>query len=75
MGDIIDRAQRYEEFHRHQSLQAALRSRSAAPETPLDIDGVRFCLDCEEPLPPGRVAANPHAVRCVPCQTKEERRR
>lgn len=32
------------------------------------------CLDCEPPLSAGRLAANPHAVRCVDCQSDHDRR-
>jgi DnaK suppressor protein len=30
-----------------------------------------FCLNCEEPIPPKRLAALPWARYCVPCQEQE----
>jgi DnaK suppressor protein len=31
-----------------------------------------LCVDCEEPIPYGRLAAEPWALRCVACQAKRE---
>jgi phage/conjugal plasmid C-4 type zinc finger TraR family protein len=33
------------------------------------------CVDCDGPIPEGRLKAMPDAERCVPCQTKLDRRR
>jgi DnaK suppressor protein len=33
------------------------------------------CVDCEGAIPEGRLVAMPDAERCVPCQTKANRRR
>jgi RNA polymerase-binding transcription factor DksA len=33
------------------------------------------CVDCEKPVPEGRLEARPEASRCVGCQGKRERRR
>ncbi len=33
------------------------------------------CVDCDGPIPDGRLKAMPDAERCVPCQTKLDRRR
>ncbi|MFG1686287.1 TraR/DksA family transcriptional regulator [Nonomuraea sp. NPDC049269] len=33
------------------------------------------CVDCEKPVPEGRLEARPEAARCVECQGKRERRR
>lgn len=33
----------------------------------------RLCCDCPDPIEPARLAANPRAVRCTPCQAERER--
>ena len=33
------------------------------------------CVDCDDAIPEGRLKAMPDAERCVPCQTKFDRRR
>lgn len=33
------------------------------------------CVDCDGPIPEGRLKAIPDAERCVPCQTQFDRRR
>lgn len=43
-------------------------------EVPLEVNGQRFCLDCDERLTWARMQANPKAVRCVECQTDHDRR-
>lgn len=43
-------------------------------EAPLESNGQRFCLDCEDPLSQARLNANPRAVRCVECQNDHDRR-
>lgn len=43
-------------------------------ETPLELNGQRFCLDCDERLSWARLQANQNAVRCVDCQTDHDRR-
>lgn len=43
-------------------------------ETPLEMNGQRFCLDCDERLSFARMEANPRAVRCVDCQNDHDRR-
>jgi len=68
--DIIDRAQEHERKLREQAIYKAL---SRCDEDPLYIDGVRCCVDCEKPIPEGRLRIRPTAVRCVACQEKIER--
>lgn len=70
--DEIDRAAELEQRERDESLA---RRGAPAHETPFEIEGKRVCLDCFEPVTKKRLAANPHAVRCVACQTRLERRR
>lgn len=50
------------------------RATGRCVEQPLEIDGQRHCLDCDERLEPARLSANPQAVRCVDCQRLHERR-
>lgn len=69
--DDIDRAQIYDQTFRDIAIAAALRHGN--DEDPLIINGVRCCLDCEEPIPEGRLELEPDARRCVPCQTKHEK--
>jgi len=44
-------------------------------EPPLEVDGQRICLGCEDRLSHARLKANPNAVRCVECQNDCDRRR
>ncbi|MCP9970793.1 TraR/DksA family transcriptional regulator [Actinomadura madurae] len=32
------------------------------------------CVGCGHPVPEGRLEARPDAARCIPCQTKHDRR-
>jgi DnaK suppressor protein len=34
-----------------------------------------LCVDCRNPIPPGRLEARPDAARCVGCQARYARRR
>lgn len=43
-------------------------------EAPLEINGRRLCLGCDEAISTARLNANPSAVRCVECQTDHDRR-
>jgi phage/conjugal plasmid C-4 type zinc finger TraR family protein len=69
--DDIDRAQAIENEHRAAALRRAVER--GAAERPLIVAGVRICADCEDPIPPERIAALPHVVRCWRCQTLFER--
>jgi phage/conjugal plasmid C-4 type zinc finger TraR family protein len=72
--DEIDAAQARDEFFRATALSKAL-NRRPEDDDPLIIDGIRCCLDCEEPIPLARLKANPGAKRCTLCQSKKERRK
>lgn len=69
MPDEIDRAQECEQQARDHAL-SAMRSRPV--EEPVVVNGRRVCPDCIAPLSAERLAALPHAVRCVKCQTLHE---
>lgn len=71
--DECDVAAELQQRDREGGLRVALRT--AHRETvPLVINGERCCLECEEPIDPERLRANPGAVRCVSCQAKHEKR-
>ncbi|MFZ2948217.1 MAG: TraR/DksA C4-type zinc finger protein [Desulfuromonadaceae bacterium] len=38
-------------------------------------EGEVDCIDCDNPIPPARLAVQPNAERCVQCQTDFETRR
>jgi len=71
--DIIDEANTRADLFRDNALNAARQNNTSEP--PLCIDGVRCCLDCEKPIPNGRLKVNPDAVRCVGCQEQKEKNR
>lgn len=48
---------------------------SQVPEPPQQIvAGKVLCIDCDEPVQPGRLQAKPNAARCISCQQDHERR-
>ena len=71
--DECDVAAELQQQDREGALRVALRE-AHRKESALIIDGERCCLDCDEPIEPERLSANPDAVRCVFCQKKNERR-
>ena len=77
MPDIIDEANERADLFRENALSAKMAELSlgGVPETPLYLDGIRCCLDCEEPISLRRLEIQPDAVRCVPCQTGHDERR
>lgn len=72
MPDEIDVAQAYEQQARDHAL-SAMKVRPV--EEPVVVNGRRVCADCVAPLSAARLAALPHAVRCVKCQTLHEPRK
>lgn len=71
--DDIDRAKELETRQRAAAL-AAQKQRAQETEAPLIVDGVRYCLDCGDPIPAARLAARPESVRCIDCKEIRERR-
>lgn len=57
-----------------QSLQCSLmKIRRELSEVPINrSDRNSDCSNCEMPIPKLRLAAKPHARRCIPCQTAHE---
>ena len=58
-------------------LDAVSRQRTAvlAALRRIDDGGYGRCVDCGVSVPEGRLEARPEAARCVPCQSRAERRR
>lgn len=73
MADIFDRASALEQQERDASI-ARRQEVAAAHDTPFEIEGVRVCADCFEPISKHRLEALPTAVRCIDCQELRERR-
>jgi len=74
--DIIDEANARADLFRETALRAlAKEGRGAPTENPLELDGVRCCLDCEAPIPLTRLELVPNGVRCTECQAKHEERK
>jgi len=72
--DIIDEGNERAELFRQSALRTKMAelSRRQPSEKALIIDGVRCCLDCEEPILLRRLELELNAVRCVECQTKRD---
>jgi DnaK suppressor protein len=73
--DIIDEAQEFDRKFQEKSLHDFRMLRGEVKEiTSLSINGRPICLDCDDEIPPARIAVNPNAVRCIDCQAKKERK-
>jgi DnaK suppressor protein len=59
------------------AVQAALEQRTevAAALARIDDGSYGRCVDCGNEIPDPRLEARPTTVRCVPCQSKRDRRR
>lgn len=59
------------------SMQAALSQRAEVLAALSRIDDGSYgrCVDCAGPVPEPRLEARPATARCVPCQSKRDRRR
>jgi RNA polymerase-binding transcription factor DksA len=53
----------------------AQRSEVMAALTRVDNGSYGLCVDCGKPVPEPRLVARPATSRCVPCQSKRDRRR
>lgn len=38
------------------------------------VNGQVLCVDCDEPLPEGRLKAKQYAARCIECESFQEKR-
>lgn len=59
------------------AVQATLEHRSEVLQALLRVDNGSYgqCVDCSGPVPEPRLEARPATSRCVPCQSKRDRRR
>ena len=73
MAGIGDDAGKLNEVYQKAAL-AKQQADARTQETPLVVDGVRLCLDCEDAIPAERLQRMPYAVRCVHCQQTHEAR-
>ncbi|MEH8118448.1 TraR/DksA C4-type zinc finger protein [Aeromonas allosaccharophila] len=71
MTDLFDRAQQQEQEFRERAIAQARRHQQEQPDQ--DEHGNRFCLNCGEQIASERLQAEPAAVRCVPCQSRNEK--
>jgi phage/conjugal plasmid C-4 type zinc finger TraR family protein len=72
MADEADYASEREEIERQEAL-ARMAQQAARHPAPREIQGRRVCADCLAPIGRKRLKANPDAVRCVDCQSEEDR--
>lgn len=72
MPDIYDAAEQVEQQQRDIALD---RARLVKPEPEqLVVDGVVYCIDCDDEVQPERLRAKPNAARCIHCQSIWERK-
>lgn len=71
--DELDRAKKLEMAARDAAIDAQIL-RAKETEPPLVADGIRYCLDCGEPIPQARLMARPESVRCVDCKQIREQK-
>ena len=59
------------------SMQTAITQRAQVLAALVRVDDGSYgrCVDCGGPVPEPRLEARPATARCVPCQTKRDRRR
>lgn len=69
MSRIFEMAQQREERHRLESLARQAEKAKGHPG-----GSFSHCNDCGEEIPPLRREKVPGCTRCVPCQTKAEKR-
>ncbi len=69
--DDLDRAKEREMADRDKALQVQLQD-GRETEEPMEINGIRLCLDCYEVIPEERIKARPESVLCVSCKEKKE---
>jgi DnaK suppressor protein len=59
------------------AVQAALTQRAEVTAALARVDDGSYglCVDCANPVPEPRLEARPATERCVPCQSRRDRRR
>lgn len=71
MADVADQASEAEDMQRALALRD--QSERAARDRALNPTGC--CKDCGDVISAARLSVNPHAMRCVHCQSVVERNR
>ena len=71
MADVIDMAQDMEARERTAAISEALYGRQDDPG-PVYLAGAACCRECEEPIPPRRLAALPGVGLCITCAARQE---
>ncbi|MCP9954052.1 TraR/DksA family transcriptional regulator [Actinomadura madurae] len=65
------------DHHRVEAALESLQRHRGGVAAALDRIGAGTygrCVGCGHPVPEGRLEARPDAARCIPCQTKHDRR-
>jgi RNA polymerase-binding transcription factor len=70
--DQLDHAKELEIKQREIALEAHFKNQKEEP--PHEVDGIRYCLDCDDEIPKKRLQARPEAVRCIDCKSDKEKR-
>lgn len=73
MPDIVDTANELADLHIAESL-AAHRQRNAAASANAGNAFPGLCETCGDDIDPRRLAAVPHACRCLNCQQRHEQK-
>lgn len=71
MTDVLDAAKAFEIRDRETAIANQLNQKTPKPNV---IDGIRYCLDCDEEITKARINAQPKAALCVDCQELSEQR-
>lgn len=75
MVDVIDTANDLAEGEREARIAEVLARGRTPRATPMHAtDGRRLCIECGEPIDQQRLAAVPHAVACMECESGAEQR-
>ncbi len=69
MPDLTDQIQEQQAEFNAAVLAEHNRRNQIGQQNAVSRSGEIFCLDCEEPIPPARLAAQPNATRCTAGQT------
>ena len=64
MGDICDKSEASIEAFDREALATVIRRMAASQGN----NPSGRCVECDDPIPPARLAIIPGALRCAPCQ-------
>ena len=68
--DNLDLAEKHEQLNRDIAIDNARQGHAVEP--PDEENGIRYCKDCGDDIDIKRLEIQPHAVRCVGCQTDRD---